>query len=202
MPPKSNQLTLDFEKLTEKTLQPVLKKFQKGGYTVIKVDAPNKAKRESGFLIKNFTLTFEDEQQILVRVKAGGTIFQVKLNNRVIPIKHVDDMEKAIYEISNYLYDNAKAFARAKAQRERRKLKPPSPSITTTRKEKLEKAKADLEAVSLNNADMEKQISENSVLLNNLEKEAEELSDALSAELEKTKKLEAQIRELEYLSGV
>ena len=134
MPPKSNQLTLDFEKLTEKALQPILKKFQKAGYPVIKVDAPNKAKRESGFLIKNFTLTFEDEQQILVRVKAGGTIFQVKLNNRVVPIKHVDDMEKAISEIANYLYDNAKAFAKVKAQRDRRKLKPPAPSITTTRK--------------------------------------------------------------------
>ena len=201
MPPKSNQLTLDFEKLTEKTLQPVLKKFQKAGYTVVKVDAPNKAKRESGFLIKNFTLTFEDEQQILVRVKAGGTIFQVKLNNRVVPIKHVDDMEKAISEIANYLYDNAKAFARAKAQRERRKLKPPAPSITTTRKEKIEKAKADLEAISQNNADLEKQLAESNSTITDSQTKLEAAERSLAQEKAKTASLEAQIAQLQKAQG-
>lgn len=201
MPPKSNQLTLDFEKLTEKALQPVLKKFQKAGYTVVKVDAPNKAKRESGFLIKNFTLTFEDEQQILVRVKAGGTIFQVKLNNRVVPIKHVDDMEKAITEIANYLYDNAKAFARAKAQRERRKLKPPAPSITTTRKEKIEKAKADLEAISQNNADLEKQLAESNSTITDSQTKLEVAERYLAQERAKTASLEAQISQLQKAQG-
>ena len=201
MPPKSNQLTLDFEQLTEKTLQPVLKKFQKAGYTVVKVDAPNKAKRESGFLIKNFTLTFEDEQQILVRVKAGGTIFQVKLNNRVVPIKHVDDMEKAISEIANYLYDNAKAFARAKAQRERRKLKPPAPTITTTRKEKIEKAKADLEAISQNNADLEKQLAESNSTITDSQTKLEAAERSLAQERAKTASLEAQIAQLQKAQG-
>lgn len=201
MPPKSNQLTLDFEKLTEKTLQPVLKKFQKGGYTVVKVDAPNRAKRESGFLIKNFTLIFEDEQQILVRVKAGGTIFQVKLNNRVVPIKHVDDMEKAIYEMCNYMYDNAKAFARAKAQRERRKLKPPAPSITTTRKEKIEKAKADLEDISQNNADLEKQLAESNATIADCQTKLEVAERSLAQEKAKTANLEAQIAQLQKAQG-
>ena len=201
MPPKCNQLTFDFEKLTKKTLQPVLKKFQKAGYTVVKVDAPNKAKRESGFLIKNFTLTFEDEQQIRVRVKAGGTIFQVKLNNRVVPIKHVDDMEKAISEIANYLYDNAKAFAKVKAQRERRKLKPPAPSITTTRKEKIEKAKADLEAISQNNADLEKQLAESNSTITDSQTKLEAAERSLAQERAKTASLEAQISQLQKAQG-
>lgn len=201
MPPKSSQLTLDFEKLTEKTLQPVLKKFQKAGYPVVKVDAPNKAKRESGFLIKNFTLTFEDEQQILVRIKAGGTIFQVKLNNRVVPIKHVDDMEKAISEIANYLYDNAKAFARAKAQRERRKIKPPAPAITTTRKEKLEKTKADLEEISQNNADLEKQLAETTALNSGNQTKLEDAERALASERARTSDLESQIAKLQKVQG-
>lgn len=201
MPPKSNQLTLNFEKLTEKALQPILKKFQKVGHTVAKVDAPNKAKRESGFLIKNFTLTFEDDQQILVRVKAGGTIFQVKLNNRVVPIKHVDDLEKAINEIADYLYDNAKAFAKAKAQRERRKLKPPTPSITTTRKEKIEKAKADLEAVSKNNSDLEKQLAESNILITDNQTKLEAAERSLAVEKTKTANLEAQIAKLQKAQG-
>lgn len=201
MPPKSNQLTLNFEKLTEKALQPVLKKFQRAGYTVVKVDAPNRAKRESGFLIKNFTLTFEDEQQILVRVKAGGTIFQVKLNNRVVPIKYVDDMERAIGEIADYLYDNAKAFSRAKAQRERRKLKPPAPSITTTRKEKIEKAKADLEVISQNNADLEKQLAESNILISDNQAKLDAAERSLAAERAKTANLEAQIAQLQKAQG-
>lgn len=201
MPPKSNQLTLDFEKLTEKSLQPILKRFQKVGYPVSKVDAPNKGKRESGFLIKNFTLTFEDEQQILVRVKAGGTIYQVKLNNRVVPIRHVDDMEKAINEICDLMYDNAKAFARAKAQRERRKIKPPAPAITTTRKEKLEKTKADLEMISQNNADMEKQLAESNSLIGDNRIKLEDAERSLAAEKAKTANLEAQIAQLQKAQG-
>lgn len=201
MPPKSNQLTLDFEKLTEKSLQPILKRFQKVGYPVSKVDAPNKGKRESGFLIKNFTLTFEDEQQILVRVKAGGTIYQVKLNNRVVPIRHVDDMEKAINEICDLMYDNAKAFARAKAQRERRKIKPPAPAITTTRKEKLEKTKADLEMISQNNADMEKQLAESNSLIADNRTKLEDAERSLAAEKAKTANLEAQIAQLQKAQG-
>lgn len=201
MPPKSNQVTLDFEKLTERNLQPIIKRFKKAGYTVTKVDAPNKGKRESGFLIKNFTLTFEDEQQILVRVKADGTIFQVKLNNRVVPVQHVDDMEKAIGEMCNHMYDNAKAFARAKAQRERRKIKPPMPAVTTTRKEKLAKAREDLATISQNNADLDKQLSEtNSAMAVNRAK-LEEAQRALEAEKAKTVALEAQISEFQKAQG-
>lgn len=198
MPPKSAQITLDFDKLTEKGLQPLLKKH---GYEVAKVEATNKGKRESGFLIKNFTLNFEDGQQILVRVKAGGTIFQVKLNNRVVPVKHVDDMDKAIIEIIDYLHANAKAFARAKAQRERRKLKPPAPAITTTRKEKLEKAKADLAMVSQNNADIEKQLAESNATIDDNKGKLEAAERALAQERAKTASLEAQIAQLQKAQG-
>ena len=201
MPPKSNQLTLDFDKLTEKTLQPVVKKFKKGGYTVVKVDAPNKSKRESGQLIKNFTLTFEDEQQLLVRVKAGGTIFQVKLNNRVVPVKHVDDMEKAVNEMCNYMYDNAKAFQRAKAQRERRKIRPPVPAITTTRKEKLEKTRQELESVSQQIADLEKQGAEVKAKTTDAASRLAEAERELEKERQITAALEAEIKSLEEARG-
>lgn len=202
MPPKSGQITLDFDKLTEKSLQPIIKKFKKGGSEIVKVDAPNKAKRESGFLIKNFTLTFEDGQQVLVRVKAGGTIFQVKLNNRVVPVKHVDNIDKAVIEIADYVYDNAKAFARAKAQRERRKLKPPTPAITTTRKEKIEKAKADLEVVSQNNADLEKQLMESNAAISDSQAKLDAAERSLAQERTKTANLEARIAQLQKAQGV
>lgn len=201
MPPQSNQLTLPFDNLTERNLKPILKKFEKWGYPVAKVDAPNKGKRDSGVMVKNFTLTFEDGQQLLVRVKAGGTIFQVKLNNRVVPVKHVDDMEKAIGEMIDYLYYNAKAYARAKAQREKRKITPPAPSVTTTRKEKITKAKEELQALAQSNGDLDKQLSETNATMATNRAKLEAAERDLAAELKKTEQLEAQIAELQKAQG-
>lgn len=161
MPPQSKQLALDFDKLTEKNLQPIVKRFKECGYNVVKVDAPNKAKRESGMLIKTFTLTFEDGQQIQARVKSGGVIYQVRLNNKVVPVKNVDDMKKAVSEMSDYLYGNAKAFARARAQREKRKIKGETrPSVTTNRQEKIAEKRAELEELQQSIANMEKELAE------------------------------------------
>lgn len=201
MPPKSAQLTLPFDKLTENNLKPIVKKFEKLGRPVASVDAPNTAKRESGVLVKNFTLTFEDGQQLLVRVKAGGTIYQVKLNNKVVPVKHVDDMDKAIGEMYDYLYYNAKAFERAKMQREKRKINPPAPPITTTRKEKIAKAREDFESISQNNQTLESDLSAKQTDLNEYRQKLKELEQALEQERGITVSLESQIAELQKAQG-
>ena len=154
----TNQVRLDFEKLTENGLKPVLKRFDKYQCHVAKVEATNKGKRESGFLIKNFTLHFDDGQQMLVRVKGDGTVFQVKLNNKVVPIRHVDDMDKAIIEMVDYVQSNARAYERAKIQREKNKrILVPKPSVVTARAEKIKGYKEQLEQVNQINADLEKQ---------------------------------------------
>ena len=106
---QSNQVKLDFEKMTEAGLKPLAKKFEKWGLTVKNIDSTNKAKRESGFMIKDATFTFSDGQQMLVRVKQEGTAFQVKLNNKVVPIKNVADINKAVIEMVDYIQSNAKA---------------------------------------------------------------------------------------------
>lgn len=196
MPPKSNQVALDFDKLTEANLKPILKRFAKWHCPVASVDAPNKGKRESGFLVKHFTLTFEDGQQMLVRIKADGTVFQVKLNNKVVPIKHVDDMDKAIIEMVDYVQDNAKAYARAKIQREKRKIKPPVPSIKTTRQEKLVQEKEKLEQISQSNAAVERQYSETLAGIAAKQTELEAAEKALAQEKEKTRALEAEFAAL------
>lgn len=190
MAQQSRQITLDFYKITEKGLAPIVKRFKECGYTVIKTEASNTAKRESGMLIKTFTMTFEDGQQILARVKSGGVIFQVKLNNKVVPIKHVDDMKKAVSEISDYLYGNAKSFARARAQREKRKIKGEiRPSIITNRAEKIAAKTAELEGLLQSIADMEKELAEVEAALNPKNNEIE----LLRAEHER---LQAKYREL------
>lgn len=196
MPPRSNQVTLNFDKLTEANLKPILKRFAKWDCPVASVDAPNKGKRESGFLVKHFTLTFEDGQQMLVRVKADGTVFQVKLNNKVVPIKNVNDMDKAIGEMIDYVQDNAKAYARAKMQRERRRIKPPAPSVKTTRQEKLAQEKSKLEQISQSNAAVENQYGEVLAEIANKQAELATTEKALAQEKEKTQALEAEFAAL------
>lgn len=201
MPPKSGQLALPFDKLTENNLKPIIKKFEKLGCSVAKVDAPNKARRESGFLIKHFTLVFEDGQQMLVRIKADGVIFQVKLNNKAVPVKHVDDMDKAIGEMYDYLYYNAKAFERAKLQRERKKIKPPVPAVTTSRKEKIIKVREELGIINQNNEDFDSQFAEKRTVLNEINAKVQKAQAELEKEKEITVSLERQIAEFENAQG-
>jgi len=128
-------IQIDFEKFNKVGLKQILKKFEKEGLTVADVEGNNKAKRESGFQVKSATIIFESGQKLLVKAKAGGSIFQVKLNNKVLPIKHVDDLDKAILEIINYVQMNEKNYKKQQEKRLARqkvnvpKIRPVSTSI-------------------------------------------------------------------------
>lgn len=194
----SKQVRLPFEKLTEQNLRPTIKKMEKWGLKVASVEAPNRARRESGFLLKDVTFVFEDGQKMLVRVKSDGTVFQVKLNKKVVPIRHVDDMDKAIIEMVDYVQENAKAYERAKLQRERRRrLHIEPPPIVTNRREKIERAKAELAELSTANEGLQAQISENETALQSKQRELDEATAALKAEKDKTADLERILKELE-----
>lgn len=201
MAPQTNQVRLPFDKLTPSGLKSVLKKFEKYECKVADVESTNKAKRESGILIKSFTLKFEDGQQMEVRVKADGTVFQVKLNKKVVPIHNVDNIDKAVIELVNYVQDNAKAYEKAKIQRQKRKLVPPTPSIITTRREKIEKAKAALQEVSTTNSQLESQLNEIKSGMSDKQKQLNDAEKALQAERDTTAALEAQIAALQKEQG-
>lgn len=192
------QVLLPFDKLTEQNLKPLVKKFAHWNVNIASTDAPNKSKRESGMLIKDVTFTFEDGQKMLVRVKSGGTVFQVKLNNKVVPIRNVDDIEKAIIEMVDYVQDNAKAYERAKIQREkRRKLNITPPSVVTNRQEKIALAKTRLEETTLTNTDLEAQQSTLLTELADNQAELAKVQSELQAEKEKTVALENTLRDLQ-----
>lgn len=197
MAAQTKQVRLPFDKLTESGLKPVIKKMEKWGLKVSSVDAPNRARRESGFLLKDATFTFEDGQKMLVRVKADGTVFQVKLNNKVVPIKHVDDMDKAIGEMVDYVQANAKAYQRAKLQREkRRKLNIEPPPVVTNRQEKIERAKAQLTELITANGELEAQAAEMQASMATKQGELQKAESALAAERTKTTALEQTLAEL------
>jgi hypothetical protein len=64
--------------------------------------------------MKTATFVFASGQKITVKIKAGGGVFQIKLNAKVIPIKAVDDVAKAVDEVITYVKANEPAFAKAK----------------------------------------------------------------------------------------
>ncbi len=197
MPPISNQIKLDFENLTKAGLKKLLKVFEKQQCPVASVDAPNKSKRESGMLTKSFTLTFEDGQNLQIRVKADGTVYQVRLNNKVMPIKHVDDLDKAVTEMIDYVQDNAKAYERAKIQREKRKIRVPNPAVLTSRKEKIAQAKEELDQLDASNAALEQQKAELDAAMSDKSGQLEKAMRDLHTEKAKTEKLEATLAALQ-----
>ena len=197
MPPISNQIKLDFENLTKAGLKKLLKVFEKQQCPVASVDAPNKSKRESGMLTKSFTLTFEDGQNLQIRVKADGTVYQVRLNNKVMPIKHVDDLDKAVTEMIDYVQDNAKAYERAKIQREKRKIRVPKPAVLTSRKEKIAQANEELDQLDASNTALEQQKAELDAAMSDKSGQLERVMRDLDAEKAKTEKLEATLAALQ-----
>lgn len=198
MPPATKQVRLPFDKLTESGLKPIVKKFEKWGLKVASIDSTNRQKRESGMLLKDAVFIFEDGQKMLVRVKSDGTVFQVKLNNKVVPIKNVDDMDKAVIEMVDYVQDNAKAYERAKIQREKRKkLNIQPPRVVTTRQEKIAAAKQSLSELSSANSELEKQNDELSISIAGKQAQWDSLYKELEQETAITKELEREIANLE-----
>jgi uncharacterized protein (UPF0147 family) len=56
-----------------------------------------------------------DSQRITFRIKESGDIFQVLMNDKLLPIKYQDDHTKAVKEISNKLEDNRAKFQKTQA---------------------------------------------------------------------------------------
>lgn len=196
MAPTTKQVRLPFDKMTETSLRPFIKKFEKWGVHISKIEASNVGKRESGFLLKDALFIFEDGQKMLVKVKSDGTVFQVKLNNKVLPLKSVDNVDKAVIEMVDYIQANAKAYERAKIQREKRKAKPDTPSVTTSRREKISRVKDELRELSASITDLDQQHTEAQSRAQNKQAELQKAESEFTAEKEKTAKLENELASL------
>ncbi len=103
-------ISIDFERFNKAGLKPILDKFEKASLPVAGVEADNKAKRDSGYLVKAATVNFESGQKLLLKAKAGGSIYQVRLNNKVLAIKNYADLDKAIVEVIGYVKENEKNY--------------------------------------------------------------------------------------------
>jgi len=107
---RSSYLSFDYEHFNEQGLKSVLSEFKRNDLPVVRVSANNKQTRQQGVPTKKAELFFTDGQRIALQAKADGAIFQVRLNNKVIPVTAVNDLKRAIAEISEKVKGNAKIF--------------------------------------------------------------------------------------------
>jgi len=153
---------IDFDKFNKVGLKPILEKFEKTGLPVADVEADNKAKRESGFQVKSAIINFESGQKLLVKAKAGGSIFQVKLNNKVLAIKNVDDLDKAIQEVVDYVKANEPHYQKMKekALARQKVVIPKIKAVNTTVAEHISQMQTTVDDTNTANAEITAQITE------------------------------------------
>ncbi len=189
-------LTINFDKFDKTGLKPVLKKFEKAGLVVDDVEATNKPKRESGFLIKTAVMVFGSGQKLTVKAKAGGGIFQVKLNSKILPIKAVDDMDKAVDEViihvkaneGNYLKQKEKAAARIKV--------PKIKNVNTSVAAQIDTVTASIEQLKGANENARTEIAGVTETVTQLTGQLTGLESELTAEKQKTESLMLEIETL------
>ncbi len=94
-------LLFSFEDLSvkDKAAKEAMKYFSRAGANVVQQDVSTAVKRNSGVSYREMLLTFADSQKAVLRIKQTGDIFQVLLNNKLLPIKNQDDHIAAIAEI-------------------------------------------------------------------------------------------------------
>lgn len=145
----SKNLVFSFEDMglkSDKATRDLKKYFIRAGNGTFTADAIPTIKRTSGVSYREMLLTFLDNQQVIMRIKQSGDIFQVLLNGKVIPITNQDDHVKAIAEIAKALDAGRTKFNEqlAKAQ-----VKPPAGIRTAAPKmeEKLTAQRDALKAV-------------------------------------------------------
>ena len=118
-------LLFNFEDLSskDKVAKQAVRYFSRAGANVVQQDVPATVKRSSGITYREMTLTFADSQQVAMRIKQTGDLFQVLLNGKVLPIKNQDDHVKAIAEIVQAMDAGRGKFQKVLAAA---KVKPPA----------------------------------------------------------------------------
>lgn len=131
-----NTILFDFENLTRATAQKkITRAFAKYQVEPISLEAAPTIKRASGISYRELVLAFSDSQQAKLRIKKSGDVYQVLINNRVVPIKHQDDHLRAVREIVDLLDAKRAAFQKAQARRKTaipKSLKTAAPKLLTT----------------------------------------------------------------------
>ncbi|MFW1108371.1 hypothetical protein ACEWA7_20230 [Vibrio parahaemolyticus] len=197
-------LSFDYAQFNEKGLKKVLDEFKRQDLQVISVEADNKAKRQSGVQTKQATFHFADGQKLMLQATAQGAIFQVRLNTRVIPIKHVDDLKKAVAEIAGKVSENSKQFQNSLKKRVARASsasKDSNSRAKTSLKAQIALAKSDNQELESSVQQMRQQKQTLEESLPSKEQRKSDLSEQITQEYSVSDQLEAELKQLEELTS-
>lgn len=118
-----SKLRIDYVNFYEKNMEPIAKAFGQNKLAVVNVKATNMAKRENGVAIKEAQFEFKSGQKLVIKIKADGGVFQVKLNGKVLPIKEVFDVDAAFKEIVRMVKQNEAAYLAQKEKQQEQAAK-------------------------------------------------------------------------------
>jgi len=145
-------LLFSFEDLSskDKAVRQTSRYFSRAGATVVQQEVLTAVKRSAGISYREMALTFADSQQVTLRVKQSGDIFQVLLNGKVLPIKNQDDHVKAIAEIVQAMdagrtrFQKILALAKVRPPAGIRTAAPKMAQVLTEKRDALKAAIADV----------------------------------------------------------
>lgn len=112
----------------------LLTAFKRAGGQIASSWVEGDVKRENGISYRQIYLVFADSQQVVLRVKHTGDVFQVRLNKKIIPLKEQDDIRRAIAEVIKAVNQNATRFQRAL---QRKKIALPKGMKSTVKREEI-----------------------------------------------------------------
>lgn len=125
---KQSYLSFDFANFDAKGLKPIVSAFGRSKLPVLKdekgvpkIEATNRIKRIKGFPTKTATFYFVDGQSLTISATSEGSIYQVKLNKLVVPVKNVDDLSAAVKELAAMIKKNSAKFEEKLAKQAIRK---------------------------------------------------------------------------------
>jgi hypothetical protein len=151
----SKNLLFSFEDMglkSDKATRNLVKYFARAGNNVAQGEAIPAIKRTAGISYREMVLTFADSQTVILRIKQSGDIYQVLLNDRVIPIKAQDDHVSAIAEIVRVMDSGRKKFQdslvklKAKLPAGIRTAAPKMEAVLTEKRDGLKEAVASVRA--------------------------------------------------------
>ncbi len=111
-------LLIDFDGLASNptnALRKVTAMLQRSGLTAIGIESDGRSKRIAGVSFREAFITFADSQKLTLRVKATGDVYEVRINDKVTPIKAQDDAGAAVKEIAALLDLNRAKFQKRMA---------------------------------------------------------------------------------------
>jgi len=154
----SNPLLFPFAAMSsnDPAVKELARHFKKAGANVVQAEANPAIRRASGIAYRELHLSFVDSQMITLRIKETGDIYEVRINNKLTPIRNQDDHAAAIKEMVKAMERGRAAFQRKQAKQ---KVKLP-PSVKTAAP-KLEQALTERrDALKAEIADVERQIAD------------------------------------------